>query len=194
MESKFRTNETPIEQAERLTKEVQEYADRISTIFDVKELEEEEKKCIKEIEEVEEAVKGLTYELPENTTFEGETYSKSKVVQFIINSLNLAQIQFQYTLGYRELVKHWKSPGATITYTILDSTLRCLQEVRYQGMQQWLEILVVNEYMKPLHDQYRKDNAVTIAVAQKHNAILGQMDTIHKMEQGEPEGEPETIG
>jgi hypothetical protein len=45
-------------------------------------------------------------------------------------------------------------------------------------MTEWRDILVVNEYMKALHEQYAKDTTHHIALAQRHNAIIQQRDLI----------------
>ena len=45
-------------------------------------------------------------------------------------------------------------------------------------MSEWRDILIVNEYMKPLHEQYAKDTTRHIAIAQKHDAIIKQRDLI----------------
>jgi hypothetical protein len=45
-------------------------------------------------------------------------------------------------------------------------------------MTEWLDILIVNEYMKALLEQYAKDTTRQIALAQRHNAIIQHRDLI----------------
>ena len=76
-------------------------------------------------------------------------------------------------------IQLWKSPTFTeINFGALDSTLRLLDQCKFQGMSEWRDILIVNEYMKALHEQYAKDTTRHIAIAQKHDAIIKQRDLI----------------
>ena len=48
-------------------------------------------------------------------------------------------------------------------------------------MTEWRDILIVNEYMKSLHEQYAKDTTQHIALGHRHNAIISQRDLITKV-------------
>ena len=49
-----------------------------------------------------------------------------------------------------------------IAFGPLDSTLRLLDQCKFQGMTEWRDILIVNEYMKALHEQYAKDTTALL--------------------------------
>jgi hypothetical protein len=170
--------ETAQELAERLQKEVDAYKEMVSTKETQEELDELEKEIMKEMDAYDEYIKGVHYNLPENTVFEGKTYTRSAVAEKIIYFISKIEQTWQYVLGLYELCKYWKSNAKEIAFGPLDSTLRLLDQCKFQGMTEWRDILVVNEYMKALHEQYAKDTTQHIALAQRHNAIIQQRDLI----------------
>jgi len=170
--------ETAQEMAERLQKEVDAYKELVSTKETQEELDELEKEIMKEMDAYDEYIKGVRYALPESTVFEGKTYTRSVVADKITYFISKIEQTWQYVLGLYELCKYWKSNESEIAFGPLDSTLRLLDQCKFQGMTEWRDILVVNEYMKALHEQYVKDTTHHIALAQRHNAIIQQRDLI----------------
>lgn len=170
--------ETAQEMAERLQKEVDAYKELVSTKETQEELDELEKEIMKEMDVYDEYIKGIRYALPENTVFEGKTYTRSAVADKITYFISKIEQTWQYVLGLYELCKYWKSNETEIAFGPLDSTLRLLDQCKFQGMTEWRDILIVNEYMKALHEQYAKDTTRQIALAQRHNAIIQQRDLI----------------
>jgi hypothetical protein len=170
--------ETAQEMAERLQKEVDAYKELVSTKETQEELDELEKEIMKEMDAYDEYIKGVRYALPESTVFEGKTYTRSAVADKITYFISKIEQTWQYVLGLYELCKYWKSNESEIAFGPLDSTLRLLDQCKFQGMTEWRDILVVNEYMKALHEQYAKDTTHHIALAQRHNAIIQQRDLI----------------
>lgn len=170
--------ETAQEMAERLQKEVDAYKELVSTKETQEELDELEREIMKEMDVYDEYIKGIRYTLPENTVFEGKTYTRSAVADKITYFISKIEQTWQYVLGLYELCKYWKSNETEIAFGPLDSTLRLLDQCKFQGMTEWRDILIVNEYMKALHEQYAKDTTRQIALAQRHNAIIQQRDLI----------------
>lgn len=170
--------ETAQEMAERLQKEVDAYKEMVSTKETQEELNELEREIMKEMDVYDEYIKGIRYALPENTVFEGKTYTRSAVADKITYFISKIEQTWQYVLGLYELCKYWKSNETEIAFGPLDSTLRLLDQCKFQGMTEWRDILIVNEYMKALHEQYAKDTTRQIALAQRHNAIIQQRDLI----------------
>jgi len=177
--SEKQKEETAQEMAERLQKEVDAYKEMVSAIDSQEKLDELEKDMMKEYDEYEAYIKDVRYPLPESTTFEGKEFTKADVAGKIIYFISKIEQTWQYVLGLYELCKLWKSPTFTeITFGALDSTLRLLDQCKFQGMTEWRDILIVNEYMKALHEQYAKDTTRHIAIAQKHDAIIKRRDLI----------------
>jgi hypothetical protein len=170
--------ETAQEMAERLQKEVDAYKEMVSTKETQEELDELEREIMKEMDEYDKYIKDVRYALPENTVFEGKTYTRSAVADKITYFISKIEQTWQYVLGLYELCKYWKSNETEIAFGPLDSTLRLLDQCKFQGMTEWRDILIVNEYMKALHEQYAKDTTQHIALAQRHNAIIQQRDLI----------------
>lgn len=181
-ETKEQKQETALEQAKRLQAEVDAYKKEIEGINDVEVLKEKEKEIIAEMDKFDEYIKSRTYPVPNGVDFEGEHYSRSDVSGKIIYFINKNEVQWQYTLGLYQLCRFWKNTSnEVITYGQLDSTLRILEQQKFRGFDEWRNILLVNEYMKALHEDYTKDLAVQIALSQKHNSILERMDLIGKV-------------
>lgn len=171
--------ETAQEMAERLQKEVDAYKEMVSTINSQEKLDELEKEMMKEYDDYEAYIKDVRYQLPESTVFEGKTFSKADVAGKIIYFISKIEQSWQYVLGLYELCKMWKNPTFTeINFGALDSTLRLLDQCKFKGMTEWRDILIVNEYMKALHEQYAKDTTRHIAIAQKHDSIIKRRDLI----------------
>ena len=170
--------ETAQEMAERLQKEVDAYKEMVSTKETQEELDELEKEIMKEMDAYDEYIKSVRYNLPETTVFEGKTYTRSAIADKITYFISKIEQTWQYVLGLYELCKYWKSNETEIAFGPLDSTLRLLDQCKFKGMTEWRDILIVNEYMKALHEQYAKDTTQHIALAQRHNAIIQQRDLI----------------
>lgn len=170
--------ETAKEMAERLTKEVEEYKALVDTKETQEELDEMEKEIMAKMEEFDAVIKNRTYELPGSCIFEDKIYTRSEVSNKIIYFISKIEQTWQYVLGLYELCKFWKTDQKEISYGALDSTLRLLDQAKFKGSQEWRDILIVNEYIKPLHDDYVKDTTQQIAHAQMHDAIIKRRDLI----------------
>lgn len=181
--------ETAQEMAERLQKEVDAYKEMVSTKETQEELDELEREIMKEMDAYDKYIKSVRYTLPENTVFEGKTYTRSAIADKITYFISKIEQTWQYVLGLYELCKYWKSNETEIAFGPLDSTLRLLDQCKFQGMTEWRDILIVNEYMKALHEQYAKDTTQHIALAQRHNAIIERRDLITPIKSDETEKE-----
>ena len=174
-----KTTETAQEMAERLQKEVDAYKELVATKNTQEELDELEKGMMEVMDEFDKYIKDRVYTLPDSCVWEGKTFTRGDVAGKIIYFVSKIEQTWQYVLGLYELCKFWKTADAkTITYGALDSTLRLLDQVKFKGMTEWRDILIVNEYMKPLHEDYAKDTTQQIANAQKHNEIIKRRDLI----------------
>ena len=171
--------ETAQEMAERLQKDLDEYKKFIETINSQEKLNELEEGIMKEMDKNDAYLKDVRYALPDMCTFENTKYSRSDVAGKIIYFVSKIEQTWQYVLGLYELCKLWKTTDLKeITFGALDSTLRLLDQCKFQGMTEWRDILIINEYMKSLHEAYAKDTTVTIWLSQKHNEIIKRRDLI----------------
>lgn len=171
--------ETAQEMAERLQKEVDEFKAKVDQITSQEELDALEKDILQEYDEYDKYIREVRYSLPDSCEFEGKVFTKADVAGKIIYFISKIEQTWQYVLGLYELCKLWKTPGFNeITFGALDSTLRLLDQCKFQGMTEWRDILIINEYMKALHEAYAKDTTRHIALAQRHDAIIKRRDLI----------------
>jgi hypothetical protein len=70
----------------------------------------------------------------------------------------------------------WKSQDFNaIPYRVYDSTLRCLNTVSFKGMQEWTDILTVNEYLSQCHNEYSLDTGMLVYLSEMHNIVMNRM-------------------
>lgn len=171
--------ETAQEMAERLQKDLDEYKEFIGTVNSQEKLDELEKEIMVEMDKNDAHLKDVRYQLPDSCTFENTKYSRADVAGKIIYFVSKIEQTWQYVLGLYELCKLWKTTDLKeINFGALDSTLRLLDQCKFQGMTEWRDILIINEYMKSLHEAFAKDTTVTIWLSQKHNEIIKRRDLI----------------
>ena len=107
------------------------------------------------------------------------------IAKLIIYFLDKIEVEWSYTLGMYQLTQLWRSKDLkTIKYKAYDSTLRCLDGVKFKGSSEWRDILAINEYMSKCHNLYSIDTAWLYFLSGKHNAIL---DLLNKDKQPQPE-------
>lgn len=164
-----------------LKKELDEFQKSIRDEKDVEKLKEIEKDIINELEETDKYFNEVKYSLPKETIFDGHKYSKNDIASKVIYFLNKNEVEWQYTLGLYQLVNLWKNKDLSeIEYKAYDSTLRCLNQIRFKGYQEWLDILAINEYMSSCHEQYSIDTTLLWFLSSKHNEVLNQMQLTKK--------------
>ena len=128
------------------------------------------------MDEVQAHLDAVSYELPVHTEYAGKKYSKKDVAAKIVYMLNKLEVKWEQTLGLYQLVTMWKSEDfKQIPYRVYDSTLRCLNAVSFKGMQEWTDILVVNEYLSQCHNEYSLDTGMLVYLSECHNKLLNRM-------------------
>jgi len=171
------------EVAEEFEKILSDFKEEVSGINDVEKLGEMEKALMDEQKEVDAYMKEVTYALPSSVEWDGERFTKNDIAKLVVEFLNRAELDWQYTLGYYQVVKIWKNKDLkTIAYNEFDSTLRMLNNLKFKGFTDWKNILAVNEYMKPCHEPYSIDTSYLILLNQKHQAILDRTALVQKRE------------
>jgi len=175
-------DKTVEETQELLQKRVEEYTAKVDKITDVNELNKLEQEIDAEQAEYDEYIKKVEYEL--NTAgvdFEGKHFSLNDVAKKIIYYLNKIEQDFQYCLGLHGLVLLWKKADLkSITYGAYDSTLRLLGGLKYKGDSEWVDILVINNFLTCAHEAYVKDRSCLIALASMRNAVVNRIQLCAK--------------
>lgn len=163
-----------------LEKDIQAYAVEVETVETKEEILDREKELMVLMNENEEYLKTLTYNLPIEATFDGQTFGKKVLCEYIVDFLNTQELEWSYSLGMFELVKLWKTKDLNeVSYHAFDSTLRVLGQCKYRGFEMWRKILAVNEFIKILHSDYVRDTTYMIYLSSLHNTLV---DALKKFE------------
>ena len=120
------------------------------------------------------------------TTLDACVEEEQKLMGYM-NEVDAHLSQVTYTLAdgvdfenMYELVALWKGDNFTqIPYRAYDSTLRCLNQVSFKGMQEWTDILAVNEYLSIAHNEYSLDTGMLIFYSECHNALMDRMKELN---------------
>lgn len=140
----------------------------------------EEQNLMKKMDEVDERLNNVLYELPEHVEYDDKKFTRKDIISKIVYFLNKIEVKWEHTLGMYQLVKLWKGDNFTqIPYKAYDSTLRCLNQVSFKGMQEWTDILAVNEYLSTAHNEYSLDTGMLIFYSECHNALMDKMKELN---------------
>ena len=181
-----KTNE---EMGQLLDEDVQAYTAHVLTIETKEDALEEEKELMQKIEEFEANLREVFYDLPESCTFDTQTFNRKTMNSFVADSLNLAEVEWSYTLGIYELIKLWETKDLDkVQYHAYDSTLRVLGTCKFRGKDQCKKVLAVNTYLSSCHNEYVADTSYMVYLSSLHNALV---DQINKFDQ--PDTEPEQV-
>ena len=171
------------EVSELLEGALNEFKEEVNKVMDADTLVKMEEELMEHQKEYDEYIKAVKYALPEGVDYDGEHFTKNAIAKLVVEFLNRAEIDWQYTLGYFEVVKMWKSKDfKEIEYNAFDSTLRMLNQLKFKGFTDWRNILTVNEYMKGCHEPYSIDTSYMIFLSQKHQAIMDRTALVQKVE------------
>ena len=137
--------------------------------FSDTELEAREQEIIKKADENDAVVAKKEFKLPT------ENY---KVVAAGIQSLlNKQTVEWQYTLGLVSMYEFWNPDrySKTITYPMLDATLRTLGEMKFTGYEEWAKVIAINKYFESLRAEYEETTESIYDIANEHNAIIDEL-------------------
>ena len=152
------------------------YNETVNGFTTFEECESEEQVLMASMDEVQAHLHDVTYELPAYTEYGGKKYSRKDIAAKVIYFLNKLEVKWEQTLGLYELVTMWRREDfARIPYHVYDSTLRCLNQVTFKGMDDWTGILVVNEYLAQCHNEYSLDTGMLLYFSECHNIVMNRM-------------------
>lgn len=159
-----------------LQKRVEEFTEKVNAEKDIEILKKIEFEIDQEQEAFDTYLREAKYPLPqEPVEFEGKKYSVLDITKKIIYFLNRHEQQFQYCLGLHGVVLFWKTAKDEIAYGIFDSTLHLLEQLKYKGDNEWVDILVVNNYLVGASEGYKRDRTCFEALAQMRNAVVSRI-------------------
>ena len=168
------------EMMEAMQQELLLYRDQLAAMTTLDECLAEEQVLMATMDEVDNRLNNVTYELPDGVDFKGKHYSRKDIISKVVYFLNKIEVKWEHTLGMYQLVDLWKGDDfSTIPYRAYDSTLRCLNQVTFKGMQEWTDILAVNEYLSVAHNEYSLDTGMLIFCSECHNILMDRMKALN---------------
>ena len=120
-----------------------------------------------ESKELDKEVSALVYTLPEvgqKVAFEA--------IQYFINK---QKVRWDYTLGLIELYEYFDKSQTEMTFAMLDTVLRMLGQLEFDGYVEWKKVAAVNKYFTPIAAEYRKTTEKIYDIAERFQAIDGQL-------------------
>lgn len=152
----------------------------VSTM-DMEQLNSKEAELVTAMTEYDNYLNTVMYGLPREIEFDSKRFSRRDIADRVVEFVNRMEVDWQYTLGMYQMVKLWRVIGDEIGYKEYDSTLRVLGQVKYKGVNDWENILAVNEFLTAPQEQYSRDNIYTAYMAELHNAVINQMNKLSQV-------------
>ena len=148
---------------------LKELADSLKDLT-VEELEAKEQEIIKQADENDKKVGSTEFDLPK------ENYKVvSEAIQYFLNKQT---VEWQYTLGLLSIYEFWNPDNysKTISYPMLDATLRTLGDMRFTGYEEWARVIAINKYFEVLRGEYEEVTESIYDIANEHNAIIDELN------------------
>lgn len=167
-----------------LENDIQEYTAHTLTIESKEDALKEEEEIIGAINAFESILKDIHYNLQDGCMYDNQSFNRKTMNSYVVDCLNLVEVEYSYTLGIYELVKLWETKDLEkVQYHAYDSTLRVLQQCKFRGKEQCKKILAVNTYLSGCHKDYVADTTYMIYLSSLHNALVDQINSFDKPEE-----------
>jgi hypothetical protein len=171
-----------------MQEKLNEYKTMVDAFETINQCTAEEQVLMASMDEVDNRLNTVTYTLPDSIDFGGKHYSRKDIIASVVYFLNKIEVKWEHTLGMYQLVALWKGDNFTeIPYRAYDSTLRCLNQVTFKGMQEWTDILAVNEYLSVAHNEYSLDTGILIFYSECHNILMNRMKELNPQDTAVPD-------
>ena len=120
-----------------------------------------------ESKELDKEVSALVYTLPE-----ADQKVPFEAIQYFINK---QKVRWDYTLGLIELYEYFDKAQTEMTFAMLDTVLRMLGQLEFDGYVEWKKVAAVNAYFTPIAAEYRKTTEKIYDIAERFQAMDGQL-------------------
>lgn len=151
-------DETSEQYRQRLQGIVDEYEKKVSEATDLAEMEKDFLDIRMRKVEVVEMLKKKTYNLPESVDFKGKTCTRKEVGDKIVFFVTKDPVGFPEIQTMMSIREYWRNTSDTIPFTIYDSTVKALDNIKYRGVAEWEGIMMVSAFFGSMSEPYNIDN------------------------------------
>lgn len=142
------------------------------------ELNEMMEKIIEESKELDKTVSALEYDL--NRDSQAETF---EAIRYYINK---QKVRWDYVTGLKELYNWFDVEQTKISFATLDTVLRLLGSLEFEGICEWDKVSKINDYFAPAAKSYREVTEKIYDIAERYQAVEGQLKMFQPVETTEP--------
>lgn len=149
--------------------------------FSKEELEAKLKEIGEESKELDDTVSKKEFKLPEKHTaaFEAIRYFLDK-----------QKVKWNYALGLITIYEFFMKKQQTISYAMLDTVLRMLGQLEFEGYEEWKKVVLINDYFKPIAEEYRDITDTILDTAERYAMVDQSLSLFDK----QPSNEPHEVG
>lgn len=139
----------------------------------IPELKEVEKVLMSEFDANDKRIEETFYTL-ENTKEVNGSELAGKVVRF----LEKVEVEFRGTQVVLDCINYWsglsdkKIKEKKVQHAVFDTTLRLINTLKYKGHADLLDIVCINDWFMPSHNEYNKNLIYMHVLSAKHQEIL----------------------
>lgn len=139
------------------------------------ELEAIEQEIIAEADAHDKKISTLMLQLP--------TEGYEAAAKGIRKLLNKQKIKWQATLAFKNMYERFDPANnpKEIPFPTYDALVKTLGALEYEGYEEWCAVIDVNEFFKPLRDEYYSNSEEIYVIAEKHHAVMEKMEQIRAL-------------
>ena len=120
-----------------------------------------------ESRKLDEKVSSIEYDIPAK----GQKDAFDAIKYF----LNKQKVQWNYALGLVNIYEFFDGSQKKITFAMLDTILRMLGSLEYEGYDEWKKVVSINDYFTPAATEYREVTDSIYDIAERYQAVEGQL-------------------
>ena len=113
---------------------------------------------------------------------EGQEEAFTAIKYFV----NKQKVRWDYTIGLIELYEFFDKEQKTITFAALDTILRMLGSLEFDGYYEWKKVKLVNDYFANVAQSYRETTEKIYDIAERYQAVEGQLKMFQPVESETP--------
>lgn len=157
--------------AEERIKEKSEFKKKLQTMSK-EALKELEQSLLEQSKELDEKVAKTEFKLPKKD--QKECFDNIKYF------LNMQKVKWNYALGMITLYEFFDKEQKTVSYALLDTVLRTLGSLDFDGYEQWKKVVNINNYFTPIAEEYRNITDDIYDVAERYSEVDKTLELFEK--------------